>query len=168
MDSFVYELRNAMNMLGHGSSTSNSASACVGALRPRVPTSRDLAPVPTPVPSLLAPNASERMLGRARPVDLLPIAILDRDGVIITANRPFRECLGDAQADAEGTRFSESSLASVWNQFGKDLAAAGAGEPVVRRVDMPRADGLVSPKRASLDPAPLTGFILLTLAPMVS
>ncbi|ACY17790.1 serine/threonine protein kinase [Haliangium ochraceum DSM 14365] len=82
----------------------------------------------------------------------VPMALLDRSGMILVANPAFAQFVTGITMDVEGSSVETTPLGRVWSTFTQDLARACYGNSLRRRVELEMASGEIRRLMLWLDP----------------
>ncbi len=127
---FLYELRTVMDMLGYGRRRGGARRVVVE----RPANQRD--------------ETARALFDACR----VPMALLDRAGIILVANSAFAQFVMGISVNVEGIAVATTSLARVWSTFAADLARACAGTSLRRTVELQLDSGELCRLLLWLDP----------------
>lgn len=123
---FIYELQTVMDMLGYGRP----------GRRKRVGANKRATPAPR-ANSVGGSNTYRDETARALfDASRVPMALINRDGIIIVANPAFAQFIMGVSVDVEGLFVQETPLVNAWETFETDLARACAGTSMRRTIEV--------------------------------
>lgn len=127
---FLYELRTVMDMLGYGRRRGGARRVVVE----RPANQRD--------------EAARALFDACR----VPMALLDRAGMILVANPAFAQFIMGIAVDVEGMSVASTPLARVWATFSSDLARVCDGTSLRRTIEIELDPGEIRRLLLWLDP----------------
>ena len=116
ISAFLYELQTVMDMLGYGRRKRGRKRLVSGDKADQTYSQRD--------------KITRSLFDAAR----IPMALLNRQGIILAANPAFARFIMGIAVDVEGMDVHETTLMGVWQSLDKDLARACAGKSVRRTI----------------------------------
>jgi predicted Ser/Thr protein kinase len=126
MAAFIYELRTVMDMMGFG----RRARGAAGPARRVVIEQRS--------------GGSRDELARfAFDACRLPLAMVNTQGLIATANPAFARFVMGANVEVEGLPVQSTALANAWSSSLSDIQRTLAGNPIRRMIEIDVSDGEV-------------------------
>ena len=133
MAAFLYELQTVMDMLGYGR---RGRRKKVGAAKKKV--SRT--------------NQRDEMARQLFDASRVPMALIQRGGHIVIANKAFAQFIMGVSVDVEGLNVTSTPLVTAWTTFDADLLRAASGTSMRRVIELEIEPGRMRRLLMWLDP----------------
>lgn len=131
MDAFLYELKTVMDMLGYGRSGRRKRGG---------------------VKKISRTNQRDEMARSLFDASRVPMALIQRGGSIVIANKAFAQFIMGVSVDVEGMNVTTTPLINAWTTFDADLERARGGTSMRRVIELEIEPGRMRRLLMWLDP----------------